>query len=562
MKRLQATSTFARITGRREPLTRVLLSTFAARFRHRHRHFLTSLFAIMMLCAPRFFITAQLQSNSPTAFDIVEATVDDVQTALRSGRVTCRELVDLYLARIKFYDKTGPALNAIQTVNGRVLQEADRLDALFKASGPVGPLHCVPVLVKDQIDTSDIPTMHGFAGFKDFIPATDATIVTKLKTAGALIIAKATMGEFASGFVSSASGPIRNAYDPRRNASGSSGGTGSGIAASFATIGIGEDTGGSIRGPASVNSLVGLRPTIPLVSRYGMSPARPSTDTLGPITRTVRDAAIVLDVIAGYDQHDPVTAYSVGHIPSSYTASLVRDGLRGVRIGIIREPMNKNTDTNSDDYKKVRTVFDRAAGELSGLAVELVEPIRIPDIIDRLNKAYDENVFETEIAMNKYLAAHGNAPFNTLREILLSGIVVPSRARTLMSTIGKSTDDIGYLQILRIQEETRQFVLTLMADKKLDALMYATFDHQPGIIANDIMTKTVIADIAGLGNNRRLSPVLGFPAITVPAGFTTDGVPVGIEFMARPFAEPTLLRIAFANEQATRHRRPPALSTQ
>jgi Asp-tRNA(Asn)/Glu-tRNA(Gln) amidotransferase A subunit family amidase len=283
MKRLQATSTFARITGRREPLTRVLLCTFAARFRH--RHFLTSLFAIMMLCAPRFFITAQLQS--PTAFDIVEATVDDVQAALRSGRVTCRELVDLYLARIKSYDKTGPALNAIQTVNGRVQQEADRLDALFKVSGPVGPLHCVPVLVKDQIDTSDIPTMHGFAGFKDFIPATNATIVTKLKTAGALIIAKATMGEFASGYVSSASGPIRNAYDPRRNASGSSGGTGSGIAASFATIGIGEDTGGSIRGPASVNSLVGLRPTVPLVSRYGMSPARPSTDTLGPITRTV-----------------------------------------------------------------------------------------------------------------------------------------------------------------------------------------------------------------------------------------------------------------------------------
>src|SRR5262249_1694530 len=157
-------------------LIRVLLSAFAARLRH--RHIFPSLLAIMMLCAPRFFITAQLRSNSgaSTAFDIVEATVDDVQTALRSGTVTCRQLGDLYLARIKSYDKGGPALNAIQTVNDRVQQEADRLDAAFKVSGPVGPLHCVPVLVKDQIDTRDIATMHGFAGFKDFIPATDATI--------------------------------------------------------------------------------------------------------------------------------------------------------------------------------------------------------------------------------------------------------------------------------------------------------------------------------------------------------------------------------------------------
>ncbi len=556
MTKFHVISTFAPDTGCRTPV----LSAFVVRLRN--RHFLTSLVAFMMLSAPAFLITAQSQSKSPapTSFDIVEATIDDVQAALRSGTVTCRALVDLYLARVNTYDKTGPALNAIQTVNVRAQQEADRLDAMFKVSGPVGPLHCVPVLLKDQIDTSDIPTTHGFAGFKDFVPATDATIVTKLKRAGALIIAKATMGEFASGYVSSASGPIRNAYDPLRNASGSSGGTGSGIAASFATIGIGEDTGGSIRGPASVNSLVGLRPTVPLVSRYGMSPARPSTDTLGPITRTVRDAAIVLDVIAGYDQHDPVTAYAVGHIPRSYTAALVRDGLTGVRIGIIREPMNNNTDPNSEDYKKVRTVFDHATEELSGLAVELVEPVTIPNIIDRLNKAYDGNVFETELAMNKYLAAHSNAPFKTLREILLSGIVVPSRARTLMSTIGKSTDDIGYLQILQIQEEIRQFVLALMADKKLDALMYATFDHQPGVIASNIMTKTVIADVAGLGNNRRLSPILGFPAITVPAGFTTDGIPVGIEFMARPFAEPTLLRIAFGYEQATRHRRPPTLS--
>jgi amidase len=500
-------------------------------------------------------------SSEPAPFTVVEATIDDVQAALRARQLTCRRLVELYLERIHAYDKAGPALNAVQTINPRAVQEAERLDAVFSASGPVGPLHCVPVLVKDQIDTSDMATTHGFVGFKDFVPAADATIVTRLKRAGALILGKATMGEFASGYLSSASGPIRNAYDPRRSASGSSGGTGSGIAASFATIGIGEDTGGSIRGPAAVNNIVGLRPTLPLVSRHGMSPARPSTDTLGPITRTVRDTAILLDVIAAYDPADPVTASAVGRTPASYTDALARDGLRGARIGIIRQPMHATADPNSEDYRKVRAVFDRAVGELQTLGAHLVDPVTIPDVIDRLNKAYDANVFETEAAMNKYLAEHRNAPFRTLREILLSGRMVPSRALTLMSVVGKSIDDIGYLQVLRVQQETRQLVFALMADQRLDAFMYATFDHQVGVMADDVMTSPVVEDFAGIGNNRRLSPVLGFPAVAVPAGFTTDGVPVGIEFMARPFAEPTLLKIAFSYEQGTRHRKPPALTS-
>jgi amidase len=275
--------------------------------------------------------------------------------------------VDAYLARIRAYDKSGPALNAVQTINTRTQEQADRLDAAFKVSGPVGRLHCVPTLVKDQIDTMELPTTHGFVGFKGFVPQTDATVVARLKAAGALIIGKATMGEFASGYVSSASGPIRNAYDPRRSASGSSGGTASGVAASFATIGIGEDTGGSVRGPAAVNAVVGLRPTLPLVSRYGMSPARPSTDTIGPMTRTVRDAAILFDVMVGYDRNDPATALSVGRIPETYTSSLLVDGLRGARIGVIREPMNANTNSKADGYELVRAVVDRAIARLQEL---------------------------------------------------------------------------------------------------------------------------------------------------------------------------------------------------
>ena len=217
-------------------------------------------------------------------------------------------------------------MNAVQTINPRALQDAERLDTAFAASGPVGPLHCIPLLVKDQVETSDMPTTYGSAVFKDFIPQRDATIVTRLRRAGAVIVAKTTMGEFASGYLGSAFGAVRNAYDPTRSASGSSGGTGAGVAANFATAGIGEDTGGSIRGPAAVNNLVGLRPTLPLVSRFGMMPARPTTDTLGPIARSVKDAAIVLDAIAGYDADDPVTAYAVGQVPTTYTQFLAPMG--------------------------------------------------------------------------------------------------------------------------------------------------------------------------------------------------------------------------------------------
>jgi Asp-tRNA(Asn)/Glu-tRNA(Gln) amidotransferase A subunit family amidase len=265
------------------------------------------------------------------------------------------------------------------------------------------------------------------------------------------------MGEFASGIVGSVSGPIRNAYDPRRHASGSSGGTGSGVAANFATVGIGEDTGGSVRGPAAVSSLVGLRPTLPLVSRYGMFPARPSTDTVGPMARTVRDAAILLNAIAGYDPHDPVTAYAVGHIPISYTSALTRDGLKGARIGVIRQAMDAKTDAGSEDYRKVKAVIDKAINDLKALGAELVEPITIPNVIDRLNKAYNGNVFETEPAIDDYLAQHANAPVGTLRDILLTGKVVPSRAKVLMTSVGKSTDDAGYVQVQRPADNTRQW---------------------------------------------------------------------------------------------------------
>ena len=227
---------------------------------------------------------------SAQEFRLAEATIDDVHGALSAGHITCRELVQLYLDRIEAYNHLGPNLNAVQFVNPRALVEADALDASFESSRLVGPLHCIPVLRKDQVETSDMPTSYGSAIFEDFVPQRDATIVINMKNAGTIILAKTAMGEFASRYVGSAYGMIRNAYDPNRNPSGSSGGTGAGVAANFGMVGIGEDTGGSIRGPAAVHSLVGLRPTTPLVSRYGMMPANPANDTLGPMTFAVGTA--------------------------------------------------------------------------------------------------------------------------------------------------------------------------------------------------------------------------------------------------------------------------------
>ena len=489
-------------------------------------------------------------------FRLMETTIDEVHAAFEAGQLTCRELVDGYLARIEAYDQAGPALNAIQLVNPRAVEEAEALDAAFADSGRVGSLHCVPVLLKDQVETRDMPTTYGSALFDGFMSGRDATIVTRMREAGAIILAKTNMGEFASRYVGSAFGIIRNAYDPTRNPSGSSGGSGAGIAANFGLVGIGEDTGGSIRGPAAVHSLVGLRPTVPLVSRYGMMPANPSSDTLGPMTRTVRDTAVLLDAIAGYDPNDPVTAYAAGRTPDSYADGLDVDGLRGARIGVIRESMDAKTDPESDDYRQVRRLVDRAIADLQRLGAVVLDPVEIPDL-DRAQATYVRNNFETEEATDAYLAELPEAPVGTLRDILLAGRVTPWRAKGLMGVVGRSTDDHAYLPVLHAREDLRRTILSVLADQNLDALVYATFDHQTTVIAPDVLTNADTEDAYARGNNRYLSPVVGFPALTVPAGLTDDGLPIGLEFLAGPFAEAALLRLAYAYEQGTRRREPP-----
>ncbi len=517
-----------------------------------------------------FAHTATLHAQS---FEIAEATIASVHAALDANRLTCRSLVQHYLDRIAAYDKAGPALNAIQHVNLRALTEADSLDALQRSGGARGSLHCVPVLLKDQVETRDMPTTYGSALFKDFVPLRDATIVTKLENAGAIILAKATMGEFAGRYVGSGAGIVRNAYDPTRNPSGSSSGSASGVAANFALVGIGEDTGGSIRGPAAVSSLVGLRPTLQLVSRFGMMPANPTQDVLGPMTRTVTDAARVLDAIAGYDPNDPITAAAVENVPSTYTAALNTNALRGARIGVLRARRDTSTVRARDsvlsdsaaradsvararnaEFGKVLPLMDRALADLRAQGAEVVDSLSMPTVPGRRVG----NNFETEEATDRYLAEHPNAPVTSLKEIMLAGVVNPWRARSMIDYIGKTTNDPDYLAVMLYRDAMRTAVLKLMADHRLDALVYLTYDAATTPIAADVLTNPRPTDGYGLGDNRGLSPTIGFPALTVPAGFTVDELPIGLEFLGRPFAEAKLLGFAFAYEQATKHRRAPA----
>jgi amidase len=494
--------------------------------------------------------TAEAQPSAGTLpFHLQEATIDGIHAELRAGRLSCVQLVQAYLNRIAAYDQSGPTLNAIQNVNPAALKTAAELDARFKASGNLsGPLHCIPVIIKDEVNTNFMPTTYGSAVFKTFVPQKNATVVTRLEAAGAIILGKANMGEYAQGYSGSAFGDCHNAYDPRRSPSGSSCGTAVGIAANFAAVGIGADTAGSVRGPASHGSLVGLRPTLPLVSRAGIMPYDPSRDTLGPITRTVRDAALVLDVIAGYDPEDPITAWSYGQTPKTYTSALIDNALAGMRFGVIRVPMSRDADVNAADYKEVQAAISRSAAALVARGAEVIDPLVIPNLKEMVVAVGAEGR-DTEAAIDAFLAQQPNTPAKTLKDIVASGLVIPKRRDELSRSLGRPADDAGNFRAAKAREDLRLTVLRAMADNKIDALIYATYDHAPTPVP-----------ISTPGTNRVLAPAVGFPAITVPGGYFADGLPIGIEFLGRPYSESVLLKAAYGYEQATKYRHAPSLT--
>jgi amidase len=497
------------------------------------------------------------------SFDVTEATIESIHKAFASHKLTCVKLVQAYIDRINAYDKPAEgklATNAVQTVNSAALTRAAELDASYaKSSRSTGPLHCIPVLVKDQVETADMPTTYGSAIFKGFQSGRDATIVAKLRAAGAVILAKTNMGEYASGYSGSAFGVCRNPYDLTRSPSSSSCGTGAGIAANYGAVGIAEDTGGSVRGPAGANNLVGLRPTTPLISRYGMMPATPTRDTLGPLTRTVEDAAIVTSVIAGYDPNDPLTAQSEDRMPADgkYEDHLSKDALKGKRIGVIRETMASDTDPTKPDYARVRAVVDKAYADLSALGATVIDPIVVPNLKTLMSAATDYRG-ETEQAINAYLKQLPHAPVSSFAQIANSPLVTPTRRAGLRSALGKTTNDPAYLKETQAREQLRQTMLKVMADNHLDAVAYPVAYHEPPVIPDDILTNPDATSGVLTGTNRYLSPMIGFPALAVPTGFTSTKLPVGIDLLGRPFTEEMLFQIGYAYEQATEHRKAPS----
>jgi Asp-tRNA(Asn)/Glu-tRNA(Gln) amidotransferase A subunit family amidase len=479
----------------------------------------------------------------------MEATIEDIHAAYRSGRLTARQLVQAYLNRIEAYEKKGPAINSIITLNSKALEEADRLDAAFKKSGFVGPLHGIPIVVKDQVDAAGFPTTLGSVLLKDYYPEKDAFAVAKLRRAGAILLAKTTLGEFGGGdAIGSLFGATKNPYALDRTAGGSSGGTGAALAASFATVGVGEEGSASIRRPSTWNSLVGMHPTAGLISRTGMWDGWPAIYTsLGPMSRTVTDLAKMLDAMVGYDPDDPLTALAVGRIPPTYTSFLDRHGLKGARIGVIREPIGGG-DPNSEDFKKVDEAFQKAVQELKAAGAVLVDPVVIPDM--RVLVAKRHTGPELAAGIKVYFKSP-HAPFHSLEEIVQHpdfGKVV-EMSRTRLTT--PAEPDRHYRHLLA-REELLFNVLKVMADHRLEAIAYKSIEHQPRSIS-DVLANTPRPGIP------TMSTFLGWvPTITVPAGFTRDNLPIGITFQGRPFSDGTLIRLAYGYEQATRHRRPPA----
>lgn len=482
----------------------------------------------------------------PEHVNLLEATIPELQAALTTGATTSQALVAQYLARIAAYDQQGPTLTAISAVNPDALAEAEALDRERQAQGPRGPLHGIPVLVKDNYETTTMPTAAGSLLLKDWVAPGDAFLVQRLREAGAIILAKTNMHEWAWSWETYGSlfGQTRNPYALDRVPGGSSGGTGAALAATFAAVGLGSDTCGSIRVPAAHNSLVGLRPTQGLLSRSGIIPLSSTQDTGGPLARSVTDLAIVMDALVGYDPTDPLTAESLGHLPRRYTDVLQLDGLRGARIGLLTSLLG----TEPEDAE-VAAVIQAAADELRAAGAEVVD-VTIEGLADLLASTYSGVIREDFKAdLNAYLAGRPTAPVRSLTEIIASGVFHPGVERILRLTEEVETRDTKeYYEKLARRTTVRHAALTTMAEHGVMALAYPTV-RRPAVR---------IGEGTQVGVNCQLSAHSGLPAITVPAGFTADGLPVGLELLGGAWSDAELIRLAYAYEQATRHRRPPA----
>ncbi len=525
------------------------------------------------------------------AFEVEETTIAGIHAAMENGQLTAEALVEMYLDRIEAYDKRGPSINSLITVNDDALERARELDAIFDTSGFVGPLHGIPVIVKDNYDTHDLPTTNGTLALKGAIPPDDAFQVKRLREAGAIILAKANLAEFASSGAFTVSsvlpGYTRNPYDTRRVTAGSSGGTAAAVAANLGTVGLGTDTGSSIRGPASHQSLVGFRTTMGLSSRDGIAPLALSRDVGGPMARTVSDAVAVLEIIVGFDDADTVTARGEGKRPENYRQFLDVAGLQGKRIGVLRrffevadaeldgpqpKPVSQDDQPdeqdaqNSDEepepeerqpskvHPEVLALIEQALADMGTAGATIVDDVDIPGL-DSLRRAFPRmNRWEHDF--NAYLNTRPEVALETMEEIFESGDYHPYLRPALSRAVEADDEAVAfedhpdYAEYVAATQNLQAAVLAAMDSAGVDVLVYPTYNYPPRLIGD--LSTTYGA------NSGTLSPPTGFPAFNVPMGYSFGELPSGLQMLGRPFDEGTMIEIAYGYEQATLHRRPPA----
>lgn len=487
-----------------------------------------------------------------------EATVADLNRAFESGQLTSERLVQMYLARIEAYDEAGPKLNAILALNPDALQIARDLDRERRERGPRSPLHGIPVVLKDNIDTRDMPTTGGSLLLAGSIPPDDAFIVKRLRDAGAIIFAKVNLSEFAGGAtMSSVGGTSRNPHDLDRTPSGSSGGTGVAIAAALGHLGLGTDTGGSVRGPTASNGIVGLKPTHGLLSHDGIIPLSLTFDMAGPMARSVYDVAAMLGVMAGVDPADQTTRKSEGHLHADYTRFLDAESLRGARIGVARDFLGADEQVDWIMEASLETMRARGA---------TVVDVRYPEwLLDAKQDWYTTIRWpEFRAQIEDYLATLGPQYPKTLKEMIERSVRLtsttpeggtPNPVRWNLFRDEEASGEMTDYEYVAMRDHglpmVRALVEGLMKSHDLDAIVYPTSPTRPGL-ANGASTGG-----GGGPSATNIANLTGFPDLIVPAGFTSDRLPVAISFFGPAFSEPRLLALGYAFEQATRARRDP-----
>ena len=488
--------------------------------------------------------------------DVTSATIAEINEAVDAGALSAERLVELCLARIAAYDDEGPRINAVISLNPDARRRARELDAERERSGRRSPLHGIPVVLKDNFDTADIPTTAGSFLLQDSLPPDDAFVVQKLREAGAIVLAKVNLSEFASGgAMSSLGGITRNPHDPTRSPSGSSGGTGAAVAAGYGFVGLGSDTGGSIRGPSTANGLAGLKPTLGLLSRDGIVPLALSFDTGGPLARSVHDIAVSLGIMVGVDEADPATARSADRSHSDYTQFLDSEALAGARLGVARDFMGVD--------REVDWAIEAGLDAMRDAGAEVID-IRFPEWLLEVEDDFYTTIrwpeFRKQIA--EYLEGIGEGYPKTLDELVDRSMTLASRGDGVRPNPGRwslflrenASGEVTDYAHVAVREHAlplvRALVEGLMDQERLDAIVYPTSPTRPAPIDREpaLYGKSPV----------RLANMSGFPDLIVPAGFTGGGLPVGISFLGRAFSEPRLLALGYAFEQRVRAHRVPA----